>query len=84
MGGVSTDHTSSSTSQEVIDLQQRLAILKQKRLEDKTKIKELEKFRLQFQQVSAVYFFKKTFTCNYVNKIHVMLMQIQLSVYAKI
>ena len=36
---------------EVVDLQQKLAILQQKRQEDKAKIKELEKFRAQLQQV---------------------------------
>lgn len=33
------------------DLQQKLVILQQKRAEDKAKMKELEKFRLQYQQV---------------------------------
>ncbi len=41
------------SSDEVLDLQQKLAILKQKRQEDKGKIKELEKFRAQLQQVCA-------------------------------
>ena len=36
---------------EVVDLQQKLAILQQKRQEDKAKIKELEKYRAQLQQV---------------------------------
>ncbi len=36
---------------EVTDLQQRLAILQGKRAEDKTKIKELEKYKAQFNQV---------------------------------
>ena len=36
---------------EVTDLQQRLAILQQKRADDKAKIKELEKYKAQFNQV---------------------------------
>ena len=39
-------------SEEVSDLQQKLAILQAKRQEDKARLKELEKYRIQVQQVS--------------------------------
>ena len=38
-------------SGEVADLQQKLAILQSKRQEDKARLKELEKYRIQVQQV---------------------------------
>lgn len=38
-------------SGEVADLQQKLAILQAKRQEDKARLKELEKYRIQVQQV---------------------------------
>ena len=41
-------------SDEVTDLRQRLAILQQKRADDKTRIKELEKFKAQFMQVKEM------------------------------
>ena len=40
-------------SSEVVDLQQKLAILQAKRQEDKAKLKELEKYRIQVHQVRA-------------------------------
>ena len=40
-------------SDEVTDLRQRLAILQQKRADDKTRIKELEKYKAQLMQVSC-------------------------------
>ena len=42
-------------SDEVTDLRQRLAILQQKRADDKARIKELEKYKAQLMQVSCVY-----------------------------
>ncbi len=42
---------SAAVPDEVTDLQQRLAILQGKRAEDKAKIKELEKYKAQFNQV---------------------------------
>ena len=39
-------------SGEVADLQQKLAILQAKRQEDKARLKELEKYRIQVQQVA--------------------------------
>ncbi|XP_003384705.1 PREDICTED: dynactin subunit 1-like [Amphimedon queenslandica] len=42
---------SGGTDPVVLDLQQKLSILQQKRAEDKTKIKELEKYRMQYQQM---------------------------------
>ena len=50
---------SDSISAEVVDLQQKLSILQQKRQEDKTKIKELEKYRAQLQQVCPFSFMTK-------------------------
>ena len=41
-------------SGEVADLQQKLAILQAKRQEDKARLKELEKYRIQVQQVSPI------------------------------
>ena len=41
-------------SDEVIDLRQRLAILQQKRADDKARIKELEKYKAQLMQVNSV------------------------------
>ena len=41
-------------SDEVTDLRQRLAILQQKRADDKARIKELEKYKAQLMQVSCV------------------------------
>ena len=38
-------------SDEVTDLRQRLAILQGKRADDKSRIKELEKYKAQFMQV---------------------------------
>ena len=38
-------------SDEVADLQEKLAILQRKRQEDKARLKELEKYRIQVQQV---------------------------------
>ena len=43
--------TTEGASDEVIDLQQKLAILQAKRHEDKARLKELEKYRIQVQQV---------------------------------
>ena len=40
-------------SDDVSDLQQKLAILQAKRQEDKARLKELEKYRIQVQQVSC-------------------------------
>ena len=40
-------------SGEVADLQQKLAILQSKRQEDKARLKELEKYRIQVQQVQT-------------------------------
>ena len=40
-------------SDEVSDLQQRFTVLLQKRAEDKGKIKELEKYKAQFNQVNV-------------------------------
>ena len=39
-------------SDEVSELQQRLLTLQQKRVEDKTRIKELERYKAQFMQVN--------------------------------
>ncbi len=39
---------------EVTDLNQRLTILQSKRAEDKARIKELEKFKAQYVQVSRI------------------------------
>ena len=47
---------------EVDDLKQRLAILQAKRQEDKARLKELEKYRIQVQQVSTV---TQLYTCIY-------------------
>ena len=41
-------------SDEVTDLRQRLAILQQKRADDKARIKELEKYKAQLMQVNTV------------------------------
>ena len=41
-------------SDEVTDLRQRLAILQQKRADDKARIKELEKYKAQLMQVNSV------------------------------
>ena len=51
-GGGGRGGEEGEVSDEVIDLQQKLAILKKKRLDDKAHIKELEKCRVQWQQVS--------------------------------
>ena len=52
-GGVSGAATSvqGPPSDEVTDLKQRLAILQQKRADDKVRIKELEKYKAQLMQV---------------------------------
>jgi len=41
----------------VKDLEEKLTILQRKRAEDKAKIKELERAKLQFQQVSYNYLY---------------------------
>ena len=42
-------------SGEVADLQQKLVILQAKRQEDKARLKELEKYRIQVQQVHVMH-----------------------------
>ena len=49
-----TDVVRGPPTDEVLDLRQRLTILQQKRADDKARIKELEKFKLQFMQVNVL------------------------------
>ena len=44
--------TEEVVSDEVADLQHKVAILQAKRQDDKARLKELEKYRIQVQQVS--------------------------------
>ena len=54
--------TTEGVSDEVIDLQQKLAILQAKRQEDKARLKELEKYRIQVQQVLYMVMHVKVYT----------------------
>ena len=51
---VVSDIVQGPPSDEVTDLRQRLTILQQKRADDKGRIKELEKYKAQFMQVSSI------------------------------
>ena len=55
---VELQHQCGEKDRQIHDLEEKLATVKQKRLEDKVKLKELEKTKLQLGQVSVYYLLK--------------------------